>query len=118
MWHSECLLCGRTEGRPALCFATPSRSGAGPQAELRDFTRRLIQLRRDHPVFRRITFLRGKELKGSGLPLFETPIPKRVAVEDNVADGVLAVESAGPVGDAYRQLAADVLDKLGAGVRA
>ena len=57
-------------------------------------------------------------LKGSGLPLFETPIPKRVAVEDNVADGVLAVESAGPVGDAYHQLAADVLDKLGAGVRA
>jgi chromosome partitioning protein len=57
-------------------------------------------------------------LQGSGLPLFETPIPKRVAVEDNVADGVLAVESSGPVGDAYRQLAVDVLGKLGAGIGA
>ncbi|MGN6170298.1 MAG: glycogen debranching protein GlgX, partial [Solirubrobacteraceae bacterium] len=28
---------------------------------LRDFTRRLIALRRDHPVFRRETFLRGQE---------------------------------------------------------
>src|SRR5205085_5060876 len=35
---------------------------------LRDFTRRLIRLRRDHPVFRRETFLRGAEVKGSGLP--------------------------------------------------
>jgi len=40
-----------------------------PQAEeLRRFTRRLIELRRAHPVFRRASFLRGKELKGSGLP--------------------------------------------------
>src|SRR5204862_3532388 len=38
------------------------------KAELRDFTRRLIRFRHDHPVFRRIKFLRGKELKGSGLP--------------------------------------------------
>ncbi len=37
-------------------------------AELREFTRRLILLRREHPVFRRESFLRGKELKGSGLP--------------------------------------------------
>jgi isoamylase len=36
--------------------------------ELRDFTRRLIRLRRQHPTFRRHTFLRGKEVKGSGLP--------------------------------------------------
>jgi len=35
---------------------------------MRDFTRRLIRLRREHRVFRRGTFLRGKELKGSGLP--------------------------------------------------
>jgi isoamylase len=34
---------------------------------LRTFTRRLITLRREHPVFRRDTFLRGKQLKGSGL---------------------------------------------------
>ena len=36
--------------------------------ELRDFTRRLIALRRRHPVFRRESFLRGAEVKGSGLP--------------------------------------------------
>jgi isoamylase len=35
---------------------------------LRDFTRRLIKLRREHPVFRRESFLRGEETKGSGLP--------------------------------------------------
>jgi glycogen operon protein len=36
--------------------------------ELREFTRRLIDLRRRHPVFRRESFLRGEEVKGSGLP--------------------------------------------------
>ncbi len=35
---------------------------------LRGFTKRLITLRREHPVFRRARFLRGKELMGSGLP--------------------------------------------------
>jgi isoamylase len=35
---------------------------------LREFTRRLIRLRREHPVFRRDTFLRGGQVKGSGLP--------------------------------------------------
>src|SRR5579859_3327063 len=35
---------------------------------MHDFTRRLIALRRGHPVFRRETFLRGRELAGSGLP--------------------------------------------------
>ncbi len=45
------------------------RWSARPDAEaLRDFTRRLIALRRDHRVFSRAHFLRGKELKGSGLP--------------------------------------------------
>jgi glycogen operon protein len=40
-----------------------------PDAEaLRDFTRRLIALRRKHPVFRRWSFLRGAEQKDSGLP--------------------------------------------------
>jgi isoamylase len=38
------------------------------KTELRDFTRRLIRLRREHHVFRRENFLLGKELKGSGLP--------------------------------------------------
>ncbi len=36
--------------------------------ELRAFTRRLIHLRRNHPVFRRESFLRGREEEGSGLP--------------------------------------------------
>ena len=35
---------------------------------LREFTKRLIALRREHPVFRRQNFLRGAEIKGSGLP--------------------------------------------------
>jgi isoamylase len=40
----------------------------GPeQDELLEFTRRLIALRREHPVFRRTRFLEGREM-GSGLP--------------------------------------------------
>jgi len=38
------------------------------QRELIDFTRRLIALRRAHPVFRRAAFLIGQEQEGSGLP--------------------------------------------------
>jgi len=40
----------------------------GPQAELYDFTERLVRLRREHPVFRRGKFLAGREQEGSGLP--------------------------------------------------
>jgi glycogen operon protein len=36
--------------------------------ELQAFTRRLIQVRREHPVFRRSAFLTGREVRGSGLP--------------------------------------------------
>jgi glycogen operon protein len=36
--------------------------------DLVEFTRRLIRLRRDHPVFRRRAFLTGEERMGSGLP--------------------------------------------------
>jgi isoamylase len=36
--------------------------------ELIDFTRRVIQLRKEHPVFRRESFLTGGEVRGSGLP--------------------------------------------------
>jgi glycogen operon protein len=36
--------------------------------ELHAFTRRLIRLRREHPVLRRDRFLVGRELMGSGLP--------------------------------------------------
>ncbi len=40
-----------------------------PAGALRDFTRRLIALRREHPVFRRESFLHGDgEPGGSGLP--------------------------------------------------
>jgi glycogen operon protein len=35
---------------------------------MRHFTQRLIRLRRDHPVFRRRSYLSGTESKGSGLP--------------------------------------------------
>ena len=34
---------------------------------MRRFTQRLIRLRREHPVFRRQTFLHGRQVKGSGL---------------------------------------------------
>jgi glycogen operon protein len=37
-------------------------------SELVEFTRRLIELRQAHPVFRRSKFLSGREVKGSGLP--------------------------------------------------
>jgi glycogen operon protein len=39
-----------------------------PAGELREFTQRLIRLRREHPVFRRDTFLAGAEGERSGLP--------------------------------------------------
>ncbi|MEA2250578.1 MAG: isoamylase [Solirubrobacteraceae bacterium] len=41
------------------------REGQGAHLE---FTQRLIELRRDHPVFRRGKFLAGREQEGSGLP--------------------------------------------------
>jgi glycogen operon protein len=37
-------------------------------AELHEFTRRLITLRREHPVLRRRRFLAGKQVRNSGLP--------------------------------------------------
>jgi isoamylase len=40
----------------------------GHQAELHDFTQRLIRVRQQHPVFRRGKFLAGREQEGSGLP--------------------------------------------------
>ena len=36
--------------------------------DLLEFVRRLIRIRREHPVFRRATFLSGRETRGSGLP--------------------------------------------------
>ncbi len=41
----------------------------GPEQEqLLEFTRALIALRRNHPVFHRSSFLAGEEIEGSGLP--------------------------------------------------
>jgi isoamylase len=40
----------------------------GDAQEMRDFTRRLIRLRREHCTFRRESFLRGQEVNGSVLP--------------------------------------------------
>ena len=36
--------------------------------ELREFTHRVLEVRRAHPVFRRSRFLTGHEIRGSGLP--------------------------------------------------
>jgi glycogen operon protein len=38
------------------------------QVEQIEFARRVMAVRRDHPVFRRERFLEGKDLTGSGLP--------------------------------------------------
>ncbi len=65
---------GRTQHGNNNCWCQDNElswydwSEAQNEAELREFTRRLILLRREHPVFRRESFLRGHELKGSGLP--------------------------------------------------
>jgi chromosome partitioning protein len=55
-------------------------------------------------------------LEASDLPVFGTPIPKRVAVEDQVGARTLAVEERdGAVGDAYRALVDDVVSRIEAG---
>jgi glycogen operon protein len=63
-------------------------------AEMRDFTRRLIRLRREHPVFRRASFLAGQELKGSGLPdawWFRTDGRKMTRVDWSSGEPVLGL---------------------------
>ena len=45
--------------------STGTRGGDG---ELHEFTRRLIALRAEHPVFRRPRFFEGREVDGSGCP--------------------------------------------------
>jgi glycogen operon protein len=37
-------------------------------SDLLEFAKRLIRLRQEHPVFRRASFLTGREVRGSGLP--------------------------------------------------
>jgi isoamylase len=41
---------------------------ANVDAGLLEFTKQLIRLRQEHPVFRRASFLTGREVRGSGLP--------------------------------------------------
>jgi isoamylase len=41
---------------------------ASVDAGLLEFTKQLIRLRQEHPVFRRASFLTGREVRGSGLP--------------------------------------------------
>jgi isoamylase len=52
--------------------------------DLLDFVRRLIRLRREHPVFRRETFLSGTETRGSGLPdvWWFRPDGRRMTIRD------------------------------------
>ncbi len=52
--------------------------------ELIAFTRRLIRLRREHAVFRRQSFLEGREVVGSGLPdiVWFRPDGRRMAQRD------------------------------------
>jgi isoamylase len=63
---------GRTQGgnNNAWCQDTEISwyDWEAADAELLSFARRLIGLRRRHPIFRRRRFLRGEEVEGSGLP--------------------------------------------------
>ena len=47
---------------------SPGTTGSRADGELLDYVRRLIRLRREHPVFRRSSFLSGTSVRGSGLP--------------------------------------------------
>jgi glycogen operon protein len=57
--------------------------------EVLAFTKRLIRLRRRHPVFRRPTFLEGREVLGSGVPdvWWFRPDGRRMTRRDWAADG-------------------------------
>jgi chromosome partitioning protein len=59
----------------------------------------------------------GEALRASGLPLFETTIPRRVAAEDQVGDRLVVGDpTANPdLTEAYSQLVKEVLDRTGVG---
>src|SRR3954462_10523752 len=65
---------GRTQGGNNNAWCQDSEISwfdwelAERNADLREFTQKLIALRRAHAVFRRRSFLFGRELEGSGLP--------------------------------------------------
>ncbi|MBO0815818.1 MAG: glycogen debranching protein GlgX [Actinobacteria bacterium] len=54
---------------PPAAASGAARGGAAPRGAaevLLDFTQRLVGLRRDHPVFRRRRYLRGRPVRGTG----------------------------------------------------
>ncbi len=61
--------------------------------ELLDFTKRVIRLRKQHPVFRRSEFLTGREVRGSGLPdvWWFRPDGRRMAQRDWGRDDARAI---------------------------
>jgi len=79
---------------------------------LREFTRRLIALRREHPVFRRESFLQGSIVGDAGLPdawWFRTDGHKKTRVDWNEGEPALglflngdAIPSPGPRGERVR----------------
>jgi glycogen operon protein len=66
--------CGRTQGGNNNAYCQDNETSwfdwslDERQERLLAFTRRVIALRREHPVFRRDEFLAGREAMGSGLP--------------------------------------------------
>jgi glycogen operon protein len=62
--------------------------------EMTEFTRRLIRIRRDHPVFRRNKYLSGEENEGSGLPdvwWFRSDGHKMTRSDWEAGDGVVGM---------------------------
>src|SRR5439155_25418704 len=63
---------GRTQGGNNNAWCQDNESSwfhwDDADAELLAWVKRLIRVRKDHPVFRRAEFLTGREVRGSGLP--------------------------------------------------
>src|SRR5437016_3036820 len=64
------------------------------QKELLTFTKKLIQLRRDHPVFRRPTFFRGRRIRGSEIRdvMWFNPGGNEMTDEEGTSPFVRAIE--------------------------
>jgi glycogen operon protein len=62
---------GRTQGGNNNAYAQDNETSwldwANADDDLREFTRQLVALRRDHPVFRRRRFFQGRAIHGSGV---------------------------------------------------
>ncbi|MBA2585484.1 MAG: glycogen debranching protein GlgX [Chthoniobacterales bacterium] len=63
--------CARTQGGNNNAYCQDNELGwltwerTAEQRQLHEFTRKLIELRRDHPVFRRPKFFQGRRIRGS-----------------------------------------------------